>query len=80
VKCIAWNFNGSNFVELDRDSDLKKLKFENGDTIPNVRSYFVSDDMDSDSDDDDDDDSDDDDDNSDDDDDIKKKDKKKKIF
>jgi hypothetical protein len=41
VKCIAWNFDGSNFVELfDKDDDLKKLRFENGDTIPDVESYF----------------------------------------
>jgi hypothetical protein len=41
VKCIAWNFDGSNFVKLsDKDDDLKKLRFENGDTIPNVESYF----------------------------------------
>jgi hypothetical protein len=41
VKCIAWNFDGSNFVsEEDKDDTLKKLRFENGDTIPNVESYF----------------------------------------
>jgi hypothetical protein len=53
VKCIAWNFDGSNFVS--KDKDLKKLRFENG--------YFVvndeSDDDDSDDDDSDDYDSDD---------------------
>jgi hypothetical protein len=42
VKCIAWNFNGSNIVSgKDKEEDLKKLRFENGDTIPNVESYFV---------------------------------------
>jgi hypothetical protein len=41
VKCIAWNFDGSNFVSgSDKDEALKKLRFENGDTIPNVESYF----------------------------------------
>jgi hypothetical protein len=38
VKCIAWNFDGSNFVE--KYDDLKRLRFKNGDTIPNVESYF----------------------------------------
>jgi hypothetical protein len=38
VKCIAWNFDGSNFVKWKKD--LEKLRFENGDTIPNVESYF----------------------------------------
>jgi hypothetical protein len=41
VKCIAWNFDGSNFVsKKDKKDDLKRLKFENGDTIPHVESYF----------------------------------------
>jgi hypothetical protein len=41
VKCIAWNFDGSNFVgKWDMDENLKKLRFENGDAIPNVESYF----------------------------------------
>jgi hypothetical protein len=41
VKCIAWNFDGSNFVsEEDEDEDLKKLRFENGDTIPDVKNCF----------------------------------------
>jgi hypothetical protein len=40
VKCIAWNFDGSNIVEDDNNDDLKKLRFENGDAIPNVESYF----------------------------------------
>jgi hypothetical protein len=26
--------------EEDEDDDLKKLRFENGDTIPDVKSYF----------------------------------------
>jgi hypothetical protein len=42
VKCIAWNFNGSKFVRWnDEDENLKKLRFENGDTIPNVENYFI---------------------------------------
>jgi hypothetical protein len=42
VKCIAWNFDGSNFVSnKDKKEDLKKLRFENGDVIPDVGSYFV---------------------------------------
>jgi REP element-mobilizing transposase RayT len=29
VKCIAWNFNGSNFVSWeDKKEDLKKKKFK----------------------------------------------------
>jgi hypothetical protein len=41
VKCIAWNFDKSNIVSLnDKDEALKKLRFENGDTIPDVQSYF----------------------------------------
>jgi hypothetical protein len=41
VKCIAWNFDGSNFVSnKDKREDLKKLRFENGDIIPDVESYF----------------------------------------
>jgi hypothetical protein len=41
VKCIAWNFDGSNFVKFDdKKEDLKMLRFENGDAIPNVESYF----------------------------------------
>jgi hypothetical protein len=62
VKCIAWNFDGSNFVRWeDEDEALKKLRFENGDTIPNVDSYFVVNDDSDDDDSDDDDNSDDDD-------------------
>jgi hypothetical protein len=38
VKCIAWNFYESNIV----DDDLKMLRFENGDTIPDVESYFLN--------------------------------------
>jgi hypothetical protein len=43
LKCIAWNFDGSNSVDWfnDKDEDLKRLRFENGDTIPNVESYFT---------------------------------------
>jgi hypothetical protein len=42
VKCIAWNFYGSNFVRSgDKKKDLKKLRFENGDVIPNVKNYFT---------------------------------------
>jgi hypothetical protein len=42
VKCIAWNFDGSNVVRryVDKDEDLNRLRFENGDIIPNVESYF----------------------------------------
>jgi hypothetical protein len=41
VKCIAYNFDGSNFVGYyDRNDDLKKLRFENGDIILDVKSYF----------------------------------------
>jgi hypothetical protein len=41
VKCIAWNFDGSNFVSYgDEKEDLKRLRFESGDTILNVESYF----------------------------------------
>jgi hypothetical protein len=43
VKCIAWNFEGSNFVSgKDKDETLKKLRFENGDSIPDVESYFMN--------------------------------------
>jgi hypothetical protein len=42
VKCIAWNFDGSNFVSRgDKKEDLKRLRFENGDAIPDVESYFI---------------------------------------
>jgi hypothetical protein len=41
VKCIAWNFDGSNFVSYeDEKKDFKRLKLENGDIIPDVESYF----------------------------------------
>jgi hypothetical protein len=41
VKCIAWNFDGSNFVSKgDKKEDLERLRFENGDVIPDVESYF----------------------------------------
>jgi hypothetical protein len=39
VRCIAWNFDGSNFVE--GWEDLEKLRFENGDVIPDPENYFV---------------------------------------
>jgi hypothetical protein len=42
VKCIAYNFDGSNFVSrFDENNDLKRLTFKNGDIIPEVGSYFV---------------------------------------
>jgi hypothetical protein len=41
VKCITWNFDGSYFVsDEEKKKDLKKLRFENGDAIPDVYSYF----------------------------------------
>jgi hypothetical protein len=41
VKCVAWNFDGSNFVsDEDKNEDLKRLRFENGDIIPDLESYF----------------------------------------
>jgi hypothetical protein len=44
VKCIAWNFDGSNFVSDEwKKEDLKSLRFENGDVIPDVESYFYLD-------------------------------------
>jgi hypothetical protein len=43
VKCIAWNFDGSNVVEMfgGKKEDLNRLRFENGDTITDVESYFL---------------------------------------
>jgi hypothetical protein len=42
VKCISWNFDGSNFVsDEDKFEDLHRLRFENGDIIPDVESYFA---------------------------------------
>jgi hypothetical protein len=42
VKCIAWNFDGSNFVSReDKKEDLKRFRFENGNVIPNVECYFA---------------------------------------
>jgi hypothetical protein len=54
VKCIVWNFDGLNFItDKDKAEDLKKLRFENGDIIQNIESYFAIDDFsESDSDDD----------------------------
>jgi hypothetical protein len=44
VKYTAWNFDGSNFVSWDdKKGDLKRLRFENGDAIPDVESFFVDD-------------------------------------
>jgi hypothetical protein len=34
VKCIAWNFDGSNF------NDLGRLTFENGDVVADIKNYF----------------------------------------
>jgi hypothetical protein len=41
-KSAAWNFDGSNVVEMfgGKKNNLIQLKFENGDIIPNVESYF----------------------------------------
>jgi hypothetical protein len=42
VKCIAWNIDGSNFVSMgDKKEDLKRLRFENGDVISDLESYFI---------------------------------------
>jgi hypothetical protein len=41
VKCISYNFDGSNTG--DEYEDLERLRFENGDIIPNVKSYFFVD-------------------------------------
>jgi hypothetical protein len=42
MKCIAWDFDGSKFVSADDEwDDLERLQFENGDIIPDVRSYFA---------------------------------------
>jgi hypothetical protein len=44
IKCIAWNFDGSNslgYSDKDRDEKLKMLRFENGDNIPDVEGYFT---------------------------------------
>jgi hypothetical protein len=38
VKCIAYNFNGSN---MSKNQNLEKLRFEDGDVIPDVESYFA---------------------------------------
>jgi hypothetical protein len=38
----AWNFDGSNFVsDEDKKEHLKRLRFKNGDIIPDVESYFI---------------------------------------
>jgi hypothetical protein len=42
MKCIAWNFDGSNIVsDENKDENLKRLKFENGDVILDIESYFA---------------------------------------
>jgi hypothetical protein len=40
MKCIAWNFDGSNFFSTYKKKEDSKLRFENGDTIPDIESYF----------------------------------------
>jgi hypothetical protein len=42
VKCVAWNFDESNFVRIgEGKEDLKRLGFKNGDIIiPDVENYF----------------------------------------
>jgi hypothetical protein len=41
VKCIVWNFDGLNFGGyFDKKDDLKKLRFNNGDIIPNIEDYL----------------------------------------
>jgi hypothetical protein len=41
VKCTAWNFDGSNVVEDDdKKEDLNRLRFQNGNIILNVKSYY----------------------------------------
>jgi hypothetical protein len=33
---------GSNFVRYeDRDDDLRKIKFSNGNSVPNMKGYFI---------------------------------------
>jgi hypothetical protein len=42
VKCVAWNFDGSNYVGWDeKKKNFKKLSFENRDSIPNIEIYFT---------------------------------------
>jgi hypothetical protein len=42
VKCIAWNFDGSNVVGgYDKKEDLNQLRFENGDIIPNMEKCII---------------------------------------
>jgi hypothetical protein len=41
MKCIVWNFDKSNFMsDEDKKKDLKRLRFENGNIILDVESYF----------------------------------------
>jgi hypothetical protein len=39
TKC-EMHFDGSNFI-TNKDEDLKKLRFKNGDIIPNIEDYFT---------------------------------------
>jgi hypothetical protein len=39
VRCIAYNFDGSNMGF--KDEDLETLRFENGDVIQCIEDYFV---------------------------------------
>jgi hypothetical protein len=43
VKCIAWNFDGSKFEKYYMRI-FNQLRFENGDIVPNMESYFISND------------------------------------
>jgi hypothetical protein len=36
-RCIAFNYNGSNFGR----NDCRRLLYENGEEIPNVEEYFM---------------------------------------
>jgi hypothetical protein len=39
VRCIAYNFDGSNVEEGEKDHS--KLRYEDGRIIPNVKEYFM---------------------------------------
>jgi hypothetical protein len=42
VKCIALNLDRPNMMGYGaKDEDWNKLRFKNGDIIPNVESYFI---------------------------------------
>jgi hypothetical protein len=44
VKCFAWKFDRSKFVRSgDKKEELKRVRLENGDIIPDVESYFYFD-------------------------------------